>query len=138
MKTSSFWETPTGAMILEGYEVVVYNEYADADDWVQSALGLFALLLIGRQIYKSCDCGGSYCGGGDDDDGRGERGARRRSRRDGGSRKRPARARRAQAYSDDDDEEMLVDHYGDDHTPRSNMPLRGKRGSSKRLYLEGA
>ena len=43
--------------------------------------------------------------------------------------------RRAQAYSDDDDEEMLVDHYGDAVTPRSNMPLRGKRGKKVDLGL---
>ena len=30
----TFWSTPAGAAFLEAYEVVVFNEYADADNWV--------------------------------------------------------------------------------------------------------
>ena len=137
LSSSAFWETPTGSMLLEGYEVFVYNEYADADDWVQIALIGLISLLVARQCYISCkeccccdDGSGSGGGGGD------RRERRRRSRRDGGSRGGGRRAhampRRMQAFSDDDDDDGSSLLEDGDWVPgsRSNMPLRGKKKRS--------
>ena len=124
VSTTSFWDTPTGSIMLQVYEAAVFNEYADADDWIQIALILLLLLLAARQCYRSCCC--ESCGGGNAD-----RSSRRRSRRDGthGRHRRSASSRRMQVFSDDDDDELLAD-WGDQTSPKSNMPLRGKRSSS--------
>ena len=45
MPASTFWESPNGQKLVAFYEMAVYNEYADAEDYLYiGACGLLALL----------------------------------------------------------------------------------------------
>ena len=56
--TTSFWDTPVGAGLLQAYETAVYNQYADADDWLQLALGALTVLVALRACYRCCCASG--------------------------------------------------------------------------------
>jgi len=109
---SSFWESPSGVAILQVYEAAVYNEYIDADDWLQVLLVMLAALVVGRKCYTCC-CS-RWADSGDDDRPRG----RRREGRD--ARDVPRRYRKIRPGDDD------YDDYDDDYDERPPPRRRGR------------
>jgi len=49
----SFWDSPAGVTLLQAYETAVFNEYIDADDWLNLALGVVLLIFLVRQC-RNC------------------------------------------------------------------------------------
>ena len=45
---STFWESPNGQKLVNLYETAVYNEYADAEDWLYVVATVLGLLLFWR------------------------------------------------------------------------------------------
>ena len=53
MPASTFWESPNGQRLVNLYEVAVYNEYADAEDY----LYIGACVLLGLLFWRFvCVC----------------------------------------------------------------------------------
>ena len=95
---SSFWETPTGAVVLEAYEATVFNEYADADDWIELAGAALILVLVARKCYTCWrSCSWPCCP------------RKARTRRRPGSARKYRSVRRRTDYSDDDDDDEAFD-----------------------------
>ena len=112
----SFWETPTGAMLLEAYEVAVFNEYADAEDWLQLVIILVTAVFVGRRCYSCC----RSCCGWDD-----KRRRRHHVRREMARRQRRTPRRRSISEPISDDEDDYDDGWDDcDDAPSSCVPLK--------------
>ena len=56
---STFWESPNGQKLVNLYEAAVYNEYADAEDWLYIIMAILCLLLFWRFC---CVCRERCCG----------------------------------------------------------------------------
>ena len=107
---SSFFDSPTGAALLEAYETLVFNEIADADDWFELAAALLVLYLVLRRCrteWRKC------CGGDDERRGRGERG---RTRRWPGSARKYARVHQNSSFDDDETDD---EYSADEENPKS-------------------
>jgi hypothetical protein len=121
--------------LLQGYEAIVYNEYADLDDWLQICFAIAGLVLLWRVVYRCCckkkrrdkdkDKSSSCCGCCGGGDGAESRSKRRRSRR--------RRYEESDDDDDDDDDYEYDDSWGEPETPMSNRPLKG--GRSRRVDL---
>jgi len=120
---ASFWETPSGSMLLEAYEVMVFNEYMDAEDWIQIILVAAATACFARKCYRCC----RSCCGWDTPRRRRHHLRREMARR---SRRTPRRRHSSSgascrhddyAISDDDDD---YDDGWDDGEESSRAPLR--------------
>ena len=53
MPASTFWESPNGQRLVNLYEVAVYNEYADAEDYLYIGACVLLALLFWRFV---CVC----------------------------------------------------------------------------------
>jgi len=112
---TSFWDTPTGSVLLEAYEVIIFNEYADAEDWLQLVLIPVTCLFVGRRCYQGC----RKCCGWDT-----PRQRRHRLRREMARRQRRTPRRHAIAEPISDDEDDYDDGWDDcDDAPSSCVPL---------------
>ena len=118
--SAPFWESPNGQKFIEAYEAAVYNEYADAEDWLYVLLVIAAALLAWRCC---CKCRERCCG------------SKKRRRRYRRVRRRGAGG---SEVGDDDEIEYLDDDWDEEEeeemmrTPRSSRapPRRGlERGS---------
>ena len=112
---TSFWDTPTGSMLLESYEVIIFNEYADAEDWLQLVLIPVTFIFVGRRCYQGC----RKCCGWDT-----PRQRRHRLRREMARRQRRTPRRHAITEPISDDEDDYDDGWDDcDDAPSSCVPL---------------
>jgi len=59
MPASTFWESPNGQKLVNFYEVAVYNEYADAEDYLYIGACVLLALLAWRFV---CVCRQRCCG----------------------------------------------------------------------------
>lgn len=110
-------------MLLEAYEVMVFNEYMDAEDWIQIILVAAATACFARKCYRCC----RSCCGWDTPRRRRHHLRREMARR---SRRTPRRRHSSSgascrhddyAISDDDDD---YDDGWDDGEESSRAPLR--------------
>ena len=117
--SAPFWESPNGQKLVNAYEAAVYNEYADAEDWLYVMLVLAGLLLAWRCC---CKCRERCCGG-----------SKKRRRRYRRVRRRGGANGSSSSLDDEDEVEYLDDEWDDEEeeemmrTPRSSRvpPRRG-------------
>ena len=113
--TTSFWDTAGGSALLTAYEFTVYNDYADAEDWMGRALVLLAAAVGLRKCYACCS---AFCGW----DGKAARRRRREMRRLPSRRYRgrtPRQRSISEQISDDEDD---YEETWDSFSPECTMP----------------
>jgi len=110
MPASTFWESPNGQKLVNFYEAAVYNEYADAEDWLYIAACVLMLLLVWRFC---CVCRERCC----------------RSKK---KRRQYTRVRRRAGEEDDYDEDEEVYEDEDEEMVRTRTPPSARTSRSHR------